>query len=135
MGMDISGKNPSSEEGEYFRAAIWSWLPIYDLVCRLCSDLLDHQTLESMSYNDGAGPNDQETCTKMAFRFDRWMKHYGSGHEVQLGWRFEVETHRLLRAEEAEEKGVATEAAYHTSDEHLKDWVEFLRHCGGFEVW
>ena len=26
-------------------------------------------------------------------------------------------------------------APFGVSDEHLKEWIEFLRHCGGFEVW
>ena len=24
---------------------------------------------------------------------------------------------------------------YEVEDEHLKEWVEFLRHCGGFSVY
>ena len=28
----------------------------------------------------------------------------------------------------------ATASPYEVGDEHLKAWVEFLRHCGGFEV-
>ncbi len=27
MGMDVFGRNPSAEAGEYFRATAWSWAP------------------------------------------------------------------------------------------------------------
>jgi hypothetical protein len=45
MGMDVFGSNPDSEAGDYFRANVWSWCSIHDLIIRLCSDLLDEETL------------------------------------------------------------------------------------------
>ena len=76
MGMDVVGRNPSAEAGEYFRANVWSWRPIHDLIVQLCSDLLDEETLVGIGYNDGAGPADQTTCSGMANRFERWMEHH-----------------------------------------------------------
>ena len=32
MGMDVYGKAPETEEGKYFRASVWSWHPIADMV-------------------------------------------------------------------------------------------------------
>jgi hypothetical protein len=58
MGMDVVGRKPDSPAGEYFRANIWSWRPIQALIIELCSDLLDEETIESIGYNDGGGPND-----------------------------------------------------------------------------
>jgi hypothetical protein len=40
MSLDVYGKRPSSKTGEYFRANVWSWRPIHDLIFQLCSDLL-----------------------------------------------------------------------------------------------
>jgi hypothetical protein len=28
-----------------------------------------------------------------------------------------------------------TSSPYEVEDQHLKKWIEFLRHCGGFEVY
>jgi hypothetical protein len=70
MGMDVFGRNPDSKAGEYFRANVWSWRPIHDLIIRLCSDFLDKEILGSLGYNDGSGPEDQETCTQIANRFE-----------------------------------------------------------------
>ena len=43
MGMDVVGRNPSTEAGKYFRANVWSWRPIHNLIVQLCSDLLDEE--------------------------------------------------------------------------------------------
>ena len=65
MGMDVYGKDPSSECGQYFRANIWSWRPILDQIVATCRDLVDDELLEAMAYNDGAGPDDQVTADQM----------------------------------------------------------------------
>lgn len=134
MGMDVYGRKPTAEAGKYFRANVWSWRPIYELVCDLCSDLLDEKTLRLMAFNDGAGPKDQATCTAMAGRFEQWMEHHADGHELDSDLRV-TEDGRIVRDEElAENPDLETRSPYGVSDEHLKQWVEFLRHCGGFEV-
>ena len=33
MGMDLSGFNPKSEKGDYFRNNCWWWRPLWDFVC------------------------------------------------------------------------------------------------------
>src|SRR5215831_8014799 len=82
MGMDVCGRHPTSKAGEYFRANIWSWPPIHALIVQLCSDLLDEETVEKLAFNDGAGPEDQATCTEMANRFERWLEHHICGHSL-----------------------------------------------------
>jgi hypothetical protein len=85
--MDVIGRNPSSSAGEDFGANLWSWRPIQDLIIRLCSNLLDDETLVGLGYNDGQGPSKQATCTEMATRFERWMEHHVAGHHVDLDLR------------------------------------------------
>jgi hypothetical protein len=34
----------------------------------------------------------------------------------------------------AENPDMETFSPYEVSDELLKEWIEFLRHCGGFQV-
>ena len=135
MGMDVVGRNPSAEAGEYFRANLWSWRPIHNLIVQLCSDLLGEEMLIGMGYNDGAGPTDQTTCTTMANRFERWMEHHVSGHSVDSDLRVTKEGAFVTEQESRENPDLETESPYQVDDEHLKQWIEFLRHCGGFEVW
>jgi hypothetical protein len=134
MGMDVYGKQPTSEVGEYFRANIWSWRPIYSLVLQLCEDLLDDETLRLMAQNDGAGPSDAATCNKMADRFEQWLKTNRDGHTVYVEREAAYES-GVLSALEGLGATVANDPTYDVSAEHLAEWVLFLRHCGGFEVW
>jgi len=60
MGMDVYGRNPSAESGRYFRANMWHWRPIHELICTLCADLLDMELIEAMAFNGGEGPDNQE---------------------------------------------------------------------------
>ena len=80
MGMDVVGKGPLNEAGEYFRANVWAWRPIHDLIHELCSDLLGDEILMGMGFNQGAGPDSQDICNEMAFRFEQWMEHNIKGH-------------------------------------------------------
>jgi len=134
-GMDIYGRNPSSEAGKYFRANIWSWRPIHALIEQECADLLDAELLERLGYNNGAGPKDQETCTAMANRFERWLEHHVGGHALDSELQITPEGRFVSEDERADNPELETVSPYGVEDEHLKEWVEFLRHCGGFEVW
>ena len=55
MGMDVYGKAPTAEVGEYFRRNVWGWRPLWDM----CLDLFPELT-EKVEYghsNDGDGLN------------------------------------------------------------------------------
>jgi len=136
MGMDVVGRMPSSPTGEYFRANVWSWRPIHALIVELCSDLLDEEMIESIGFNVGAGPTDQPTCTEMASRFDRWMEHHVHGLDLEVpDVRVAEDGHFVTEEELLENPELETRTPYEVEDDHLKEWIEFLRHCGGFEVW
>ena len=135
MGMDVCGRNPTSDAGKYFRASVWSWRPIQSLIYELCRDLLDEETLAGIGFNSGAGPADQATCTKMAARFALWMEHHVDGHKVDLGMNVAPDGRLLFGEEIADHPDLEYETAHQVDDDHLKEWIEFLRHCGGFEVW
>ena len=129
MGMDIYGRKPSAPEGRYFRATIGEWNPIYQLIAKLCSDLLDQRTFEEMAVNQGAGPRSQKMCMKMADRFEAWMRENPkSSFRVTRG----LPMVKMLA------KGGFTflsGSPYRVERSLLQEWAKFLRHCGGFEVW
>jgi hypothetical protein len=126
--MDIYGRKPSTPDGRYFRATIGEWNPIYQLTAKLCSGLLDPQTFEGMAFNSGAGPKNQRTCTEMADRFEVWMqKNPKSAYRVKRG----LPALMILRFGFVSLSG----SPYRVERFLLREWVKFLRHCGGFEVW
>lgn len=53
MGMDVYGINPTSEEGQYFRASVWSWHPMADFVTTFWPDLT--RPCKNWHTNDGDG--------------------------------------------------------------------------------
>ena len=136
MGMDVFGRNPDSPAGEYFRASIWSWRPIHGLIIELCSDLLDEETMQGMAFNEGVGPDDARTCTQMADRFNQWLSRHANGHSVYVEREGSFEGAVVAALEQAGWKITEDfESNFTVSHEHVRTWVDFLRHCGGFQVW
>jgi hypothetical protein len=54
MGMDVYGKSPKNETGEYFRRNVWGWRPLWDYCVDNFNDLVGEV---SGHYNDGDGLN------------------------------------------------------------------------------
>lgn len=55
MGMDVYGKKPTSEKGEYFRNNVWWWRPLWDYCCEVGADVIGESLAEAGHYNDGQG--------------------------------------------------------------------------------
>jgi hypothetical protein len=53
MGMDVYGKNPTAETGEYFRNNVWWWRPLWDYCLTVHGDLCEK--VENGHSNDGDG--------------------------------------------------------------------------------
>jgi hypothetical protein len=55
MGMDVYGKAPENEAGEYFRRNVWGWRPLWTCVEYCAEDIASK--VESPHTNDGTGLN------------------------------------------------------------------------------
>lgn len=53
MGFDLSGENPRSEAGEYFRNNVWWWRPLLQYIAITCGDVFEEEEVVKLSYNDG----------------------------------------------------------------------------------
>lgn len=135
VAIDIQGRRPTSPTGKRYRPEFWSWRPIHALIGKLCSDLFNEKALAEMAFNRGGGPLDQQTCTAMAGRFEQWMEHHAQGFSLESGIRVTEEGRFVSEEDLAKNPSMETVSAYEVSDDELKRWIEFLRHCGGFEVW
>ena len=132
MSMDVVGRRPDSPVGEYFGASCWAWRPIHALMAELCSDFLDEELLHYMFFNDGAGPENQEICTQIADCFAKWTEHNVTGYTLAIRVTREW---RIVSEEEIKQNPeLETWSPWQVQDDHLKEWIEFLRHCGGFAV-
>ena len=85
---DFQNQNP----GVYFRANLWSWRPIAEVI-NYCNNVmalnLPEAFLSGMHYNSGAGLDTQEECDKLADaidamiigKFDSW-KYIGVNYKM-----------------------------------------------------
>lgn len=53
MGMDVYGKSPSTEVGEYFRRSVWSWHPLWTFVEEAVPHLAERVTYGHTNDGDG----------------------------------------------------------------------------------
>ena len=58
MGMDVIGKNPKNETGEYFRNNVWGWGPLATYVCQVAPEIT--AKCKYWQSNDGDGLNGEE---------------------------------------------------------------------------
>jgi hypothetical protein len=142
MGMDVYGVG---NKEAYFRANIWSWKPIHFLISKFAADLVDENTIKLMEFNDGAGISNTDDCIKLANRIENWMEHNVNGLQVELTQEMNQNIEQMMSniismmpnefKEGAELKyGNGNEPKFKVNDEHLKEFVEFLRVCKGFKV-
>jgi len=161
MGVDISGRKPKTEAGDYFSSNWWGWRPILAISeAAMISSKLDYDT-SYWGSNDGKGLRTQKQCDKLADAIellisnnyneylteddDRIYIVMGSWCEAGTG-KFvpsdftaslneEYEYGDILYGPIVAENGTMVESSYSTSLGRIKQWITFLRSCGGFEIW
>lgn len=158
MGMDISGRNPQNEVGEYFRANLWSWRPIQMLIEEVNSKFNLQMDTSNYGYNSGAGLTTQEDCDRLADTLEFTLeKHklleedddtlyvnlgmWTSEHQFSVPGDVEEELNRhypigsILYSSVIASNGQLVKPAWGTTKSHIEDFIKFLRNCGGFEIW
>jgi len=161
MGVDISGRKPKTEAGDYFASNWWGWRPIVAISeAAMLSSKLDYDT-SYWGSNDGKGLRTQKQCDKLADAIEllisnnyneylaedddriyivmgSWCeagtgKFIGSEREHILNQQYEYGD--ILYAPVVAEDGTLVESSYSTSLGRIKQWITFLRSCGGFKIW
>ena len=126
--------------GEYFRASVWSWRPLWEIMEKCCGHLLDEKMLERLCYNDGWGPEEQDTCTQMAdciegfLNDSEWMGK--SEYSIASNCRVKKNGELVHFSELDDEKlWQETRSAYGIEISHIIEFCRFLRCCGGVQAW
>ena len=162
MGVDISGRKPKTNEGDYFSSNWWGWRPI-NYICQLAAE--QSKLKIDFSYwgsNDGKGLTTQKQCDKLADAIELLISNSAGYNEnmvdnddriyVVLGAWVEAGTGRFYSEEDIElneqyeygsilfnsvvtKSGKMVESAHSCSLGHIKNWITFLRGCGGFKIW
>jgi hypothetical protein len=161
MGVDISGRKPKSEAGDYFCSNWWGWRPILALSeSAMLNSKLDYDT-SYWGSNDGKGLRTQKQCDKLADAlellisntYNEYLMDDDDRIYICMGSWVEAGTGRFISSEFTQslneqyewgdilygpvvaENGTMVESSYSTSLGRLKQWITFLRNCGGFKIW
>jgi hypothetical protein len=161
MGVDISGRKPKTEEGDYFHANWWGWRPI-NAICQMAA--YESKLKIDFSYwgsNDGKGLRTQKQCDKLADAMELFISDGLNEHltdddsriYIVMGGWCEAGTGKFIGAEKEHilnqqfeygslqystivtEDGMRVESAHSTSLGRIKEFISFLRNCGGFQIW
>jgi len=155
MGMDIYGKN----EPAYFRANLWGWRPIQVISAMAIYKYELGLSTDSWGYNDGCGLDTQEDCNKLATAIMRmltesdelfdadddtiylclgmWCTNEGTSISEQETEDLNDEhpTGTIIKSPIVTSKGTLAYPAHSTSLSRIREWVAFLRECGGFQIY
>ena len=159
MGVDISGRNPKTEEGDYFASNWWGWRPI-NAICQMAAYKSKLKIdFEHWGSNDGKGLRTQKQCDKLADALeellgteihakeddDRVFLCLGSWVEAGTGKFIGIEAEKKINEEVSygsiqytpivSESGMLVESAHSASIRKIKEFIVFLRNCGGFQIW
>jgi hypothetical protein len=115
MGMDVYGKNPTSQQGAYFRNNLWWWRPLARYACEVAPEIA--KNCEHWQRNLGDGLNEKDSLALA----DILQNEIDSGRTA--AW---VEQHNKTQEDE--------EFDYPASVENMQNFVTFLRDCGGFAI-
>ena len=161
MGFDLYGMNATSkEEGDYFRANVWWWRPLWQYVTVCCDDILTENDIVKGSYNDGhriskTKANRIASRLKIADKNGETMK-YELGYKEHLKSLPKEECHICngegMRNDEIGKEARNKNSAYTCNgcdgegstrnfnvhypfeSEEVMRFAEFCKESGGFEI-
>lgn len=151
MGMDVIGRNPTNKVGEYFRNNVWWWRPLWQYCCAVDADLASKVPYGHS--NDGDGLESCEDCEVLASKLQ---------HSIDTGYADFYISQRNLEIErtpfetctycegtgvrnfegkdmqcngcEGNGKKKPMDTWYQLNIENIRNFIEFLNNCGGFEI-
>jgi hypothetical protein len=153
MGMDVCGITPRSEVGQYFRANVWWWRPLAQYVEDMHPEF--YKKNEYWHLNDGGG---LDAADSRALG-EAIQKEIDDGRALVWVSQRDTELSELPSEEcdlchgtghrtdgvippdqpcnKCEGRGTVRPWAthYHCDIESLQGFANFLKECGGFEIW
>lgn len=120
MGMDVYGRSPSSEAGEYFRSSVWWWHPLAKSVQKVDPETTARCQCWHTNDGDGLDARDSEVLV------DALQRAIDSGETAQYEDAYERK--RAARPRNDFNRN------YYFSAENVQRFANFLRHSGGFNI-
>lgn len=152
MGFDLIGVKATNEKGEYFWNSNWRWSPLWKYVYETCKDILIEEDFQNGRFNDQHFI-DSDKATRIAVRLEHLLnqcevKKYAKERQDVLdnlldevcdfchgtGERNNVAP--LEKCNSCKGKGKVRPwiCYYPFNEENVKDFVEFCKNSGGFNI-
>jgi hypothetical protein len=138
MGMDIYGKNPTAQVGNYFGRGIGGWAPLWDYCCSVSS--LASQVKNGYT-NDGDGL-DAAKASSLAKTLEDELESGRTSEYIAHLEAMQAEREKIVSELPDEPchvcKGTGkvrpSETPYSLDERNVRDFAVFLKHCGGFTI-
>lgn len=172
MGMDVYGKKPTTEAGQYFRNNCWWWRPLAQYACSVAPEITAKCKYWQSNDGDGLGDEDSKRladvlqdeidsgrCEAYALNYDLTLRAEpdqtcslcnGSGVRTDVVGVEMKMPERVVSVDAGHHRAGQTgycngcngkgsrrpdSNSYPFSVENVQEFIEFLRGCGGFEIW
>jgi hypothetical protein len=116
MGMDVYGKNPTSEKGSYFRNNVWWWRPLWnycvEVAPELCGDVSGHT-------NDGEGLDEAGAIALSEILFQELWD--GKTAQYEKDYNAELATKPRRDCDLCETTGIRTDSIGIEMGQHNKE--------------
>ncbi len=160
MGMDVIGNEPKNKCGEYFCNDVWSWRPLATYVCEVAPEI--SAGCKYWQSNDGDGLN-REDSIKLADLLQKeidngrtekyarlrqskieqmpnepcWLCDGAGTRKPYPEWGAGDPSKDGIVCNLCEGNGYAqaSDSAYRFCTQNVQGFANFLRNCGGFEIW
>ena len=150
MGMDVYGKSPDCKTGEYFRRNVWGWHPLAEYCLHAAPELVEK--IQHLHSNDGDGLGKRDS-QKLAVILRQEIEsgsfqRYADARNARLnalpdqtceyckgtGKRTDMEVPNGCNACDGKGKIRPFITSYDVDLNDVKEFADFLEHCGGFEI-
>lgn len=152
MGFDLFGVMPDTETGQHFRNSCWCWRPLWEYVCQVCPDILDDVERDSGNWNNGdviPGPKSDLIAERLEFLLksgdvkryeEKYMKELNDEPDVVCefchgtGKRNDEFVRGTCNACDGKGSHRPESNHYPFSEENVREFAEFCKNSGGFEI-
>lgn len=157
MGMDVYGRKPKSEVGEYFRRNVWGWRPLWEYCCNIHIDIIGEKLAEYGHYNAGYGLSVHKSV-KLAKALKEDVRSGTAEQYIQARdehikslpeepckycdengnrtWlENELEVVKVCNACQGKKSQPHFATWYRLDLDDIKEFAEFLENCGGFNIY
>lgn len=144
--------------GDYFRSNWWGWRPLVILSQVAMENAGLDYSMDGWGSNDGAGLNNSEECMNLANALEYILDtddnlqndddviyiNLGSWVNAQGGFVSEEQSELLNEdwligeirfTQVVGYNGNIYSPSHSAPVWHVKNWINFLKECGGFEIW